>query len=63
MTTTNEMNAIIQERARIREAVIDIVRKDQKNMPEIDGQVYIPLGHVLAILTENILEVPQEEKK
>lgn len=57
------MNAILQERARIREAVIDIVRNDQKNMPEIDGELYIPLGHVLAILTENIIKVPQEEKK
>lgn len=61
MTSVNEMNAILQERARIREEIMNIENTQIER--DAGGNVWIPRGRVLAILTENVLKVPQEEKK
>lgn len=52
MTGVNEMNAIVRDRARIREGVVHL--KDVQI--DIHEQVWVRRADVLALLTDNVME-------
>lgn len=51
MTSVNEMNAVIRERARIREEVVKL-----ETLLHFEDVKYVKRSEVLAILTENIMK-------
>ena len=61
MTSVNEMNAVIRERERIRAEIMSIENSQVER--DAGGNVWIPRGRVLAILTENIINPTHEEEK
>jgi hypothetical protein len=63
MTSVNEMNAVINDRARIREGIVDAAKRHGMEVSNPDGTrvTYIPINEALVLLTDNVMKPEDEE--